>query len=173
MARWFRLRLTSGSGFPRLWRNIRLPCSVSTSRSSNRTCGFPASGSPTGLTHQHTTLCFVSVVTPKTSQSSLASKVLFVTAEPLMELIGMANLRTLGLFQERARSQAPFLHRRYPASSVVRACPSPQTAQPAPHGVLAESHDLSPPGFPVLPVVSSFTHAIATTPAEPVESCRS
>ena len=27
--------------------NIRLPCSVSTSRSSNRTCGFPASGSRT------------------------------------------------------------------------------------------------------------------------------
>ena len=173
MARWFRLRRTSGSGFPRVWRNIRLPCSVSTSRSSNRTCGFPASGSPTGFTHPHTTLCFISAVTPKTSQSSLASKVLSVTAESLVELIGKANLRILGLFQERARSQAPFLHRRYPASSVVRTCPPPRTAQPAPHGVLAESHDLSPPGLPVLPVGSSFTHAIATTPAEPVESCRS
>ena len=161
------------SGFPRTWCNIRLPCSVSTPRSSNRTCGFPASGSPTGLTHQHTTLCLISVVTPKTSQSSLASKVLSVTAEPFMELIGRANLRTLGLFQERARSQVPFLHRRYPASSVVRACPSPRTAQPAPHGVLVESHDLSPLGLPVLPVVSSFTHAIATTPAGPVEPCRS
>ena len=29
---------------------IRLPCFVSTSRSSNRTGGFPASGSPTGFT---------------------------------------------------------------------------------------------------------------------------
>ena len=173
MARWFRLRLSSVSGFPRTWRNIRLPCSVSTPHSSNRTCGFPASGSPTGLTHQHTTLCLISVVTPKTSQSSLASKVLSVTAESLVELIGRANLRILGLFQERARSQAPFLHRRYPASSVVRTCPSPPTAQPAPHGVLAESHDLPPLGLPVLPVVSSFTHAIATTPAGPVEPCRS
>jgi hypothetical protein len=88
-------------------------------------------------------------VTPKTSQSSLASKVLSVTAESLMELIGKANLRTLGLFQERARSQAPFLRRHYPASSVIRTCPPPQTARPAPHGVPVESHDLSPLGLPV------------------------
>jgi hypothetical protein len=31
------------------------PCSVSTSRSSNPACGFPAPGSPTGFTRQHTT----------------------------------------------------------------------------------------------------------------------
>lgn len=49
MTRWFRLRLTSVSGFPRLWRNIRRPCSVSTPRSSNRTGGFPASGSRTRI----------------------------------------------------------------------------------------------------------------------------
>ena len=90
-----------------------------------------------------------------------------------MESIGYANLRTLGLFQEHARSQAPFLRRRYPASSVVRTCPPPQTAQPAPHGVLVDSHDLSPSGLPVLPVDSSCTHAIASTPAGLVESCRS
>src|SRR5688572_28734782 len=66
-----------------------------------------------------------------------------------MELIGKANLRTVGLFQQRARSQAPFLHRHYPASTVLRACPPPQTAEPAPHGVLVESHDLSPLGLPV------------------------
>ena len=40
----------SVSGFPRLCLNSRMPCSVSTSRSSNRTGGFPASGSPTGFT---------------------------------------------------------------------------------------------------------------------------
>ncbi len=94
-------------------------------------------------------LCSISVVTPRTSPSSMASKVLSVTAESLMELIGKANLRTLGLFQEHARSQAPFLDRHYPASSVIRTCPPPQTAQPAPHGVLVESHDLSPLGLPV------------------------
>jgi hypothetical protein len=63
-----------------------------------------------------------------------------------MELIGKANLRTVGLFQKHARSQAPFLHRHYPASTVVRTCPPPHTAEPAPHGVLIESHDLSPHG---------------------------
>ena len=66
-----------------------------------------------------------------------------------MELIGRANLRTVGLFQKRATSQAPFLHQRYPASTVLRACPPPHTAEPAPHGVLVESHDLSSLGFPV------------------------
>src|SRR5450631_621832 len=66
-----------------------------------------------------------------------------------MELIGKANLRTVGLFQEHAKSQAPFLHRHYPASTVVRACPPPHTTEPAPHGVLVESHDLSPLGLPV------------------------
>src|SRR6476620_5023359 len=66
-----------------------------------------------------------------------------------MELIGKANLRTVGRFQKRARSQAPFLHRHYPASTVVRACPPPHTAEPAPHGVLVESPDLSTLGLPV------------------------
>src|ERR1700756_5315828 len=32
------------------------------------------------------------------------------------------------LLPKRARSQAPFLHRSYPASSVVRACPTPDIA---------------------------------------------
>jgi hypothetical protein len=118
-------------------------------------------------------LGLASGVTPMTSPSSLTSRVLSVTGQSSMELIGKANLRTLGLFQERAKSQAPFLHRHYPASSVLRACPPPQTAQSAPHGVLVESHDLSPLGLPVLPVDSSFTHAIAITPAGPVEIRRS
>ena len=84
-----------------------------------------------------------------------------------MELIGNANLRTVGLFQKRARSQAPFLHRHYPASTVVRACPPPHTAEPAPHGVLVESHDLSPLGLPVFRSISSSRHADAITPTEP------
>jgi hypothetical protein len=116
---------------------------------------------------------FVSVVTPNTLPSSLTSKVLSVTAQSLMELIGKANLRTVGLFQERARSQAPFLHRHYPASSVLRACPPPNALRPMPRGVPVESHDLSALGLPVLPVDSSFTHAIANTPAGPVEPYRS
>ena len=42
----FRLRLTSVSGFPRAWLNIRRPCDPQPPPSSNRTCGFPASGLP-------------------------------------------------------------------------------------------------------------------------------
>ena len=34
--------------------SIASPCPVSTSRSSNRTCGFPASGSPTAVAFRHT-----------------------------------------------------------------------------------------------------------------------
>ena len=47
--------------------SLASPCSVSTSRSSNRACGFLAHGSPTGFAHQHTRCRFISVVTPKTS----------------------------------------------------------------------------------------------------------
>ncbi len=118
-------------------------------------------------------LCSLSVVTPTTLPSSMASKVLSVTAQPLVELIGKANLQAVGLFQELARSQAPFLDRHYPASSVLRACPPPQTTWPAPHGVPVESHDLSSLGLPGGGVDSSYTHAIASTPAGPVETCRS
>ena len=85
-------------------------------------------------------------------------------------MIGEANLRTVGLFQKRARSQAPFLHRHYPASTVVQACPSPHTAEPAPHGVLVENHDFSPLGLPVFRTISSSRHADAITPAEPLSA---
>jgi hypothetical protein len=87
-----------------------------------------------------------------------------------MEFIGKADLRTVGLFQERARSQAPFLNWHYPASSVLRACPSPQTAEPAPHGVPVESHDRSPLGLPVFRSISSSRHADAITPTEPLDA---
>ncbi len=40
-------------GFPVVAQN-RMPCPGSTSRSSNRTCGFPASGSPTGFDRRST-----------------------------------------------------------------------------------------------------------------------
>ena len=55
----------------------------------------------------------------------------------------------------------------------LRRLAAAKMAQFAPHGVLVESHDLSPLGLPVLPVDSSFTHAIAPTPAGPVEDRRS
>ena len=54
MARWVRVALRVAGPFGCRCPNIR-PCPVSTSRSSNRTCGFAASGSPTGFTGRHTT----------------------------------------------------------------------------------------------------------------------
>ena len=150
MARWFRCRPICFRPFRSAGASIVLHhAPFPHSRSSNRRADFPHRLSDWLLSPAHEGSVSHRVVTPKTSLSSLASKVLSVTAESLMELIGKANLRTLGLFQKRARSQAPFLHRHYPASSVLRACPPPQTAQPAPHGVLVESHDLSPLGLPV------------------------
>ena len=87
-----------------------------------------------------------------------------------MELIGKANLQTVSHFPERARSQAPFLHRHCPVSSVLRACPPPHTTRPAPHGVPVASHDLASEGLPVFRSISSSMHAGATTPAEPLDA---
>ena len=65
------------------------------------------------------------------------------------------------------RSQAPFLDQSYPASTVLRACPPPQTTRPVPRGSPVGSRNLPSQGLPVLPVVTSFMHAVATTPVGP------
>jgi hypothetical protein len=56
------------------------------------------------------------------------------------------------------------LHRHYPASTLVRACPPPQVARPVPRGRPVGSHALPPPG--VSRVVSDplCRHAVAITP---------
>ena len=56
------------------------------------------------------------------------------------------------------------------ASTLLRACPPPQTTQPAPHGVPVVSHDHSSLGLPVFRSTSSSVHANATTPAEPLDA---
>ena len=64
-------------------------------------------------------------------------------------------------------TQAPFLHRRYPVSSVLRACPPPHAAQPVPRG--SPVGELSPPhhrGFPCC-VDPLCQHAVAITPVRP------
>ena len=113
-------------------------------------------------------------VSPTTSLSSLASKVLSVTAQ---SFIGVDRPKPISglLVSSRNSPKVRLLRslRHYPASSLLRACPPPQTTRPAPHGVPVESHELSSKGFPVLLVDSSFTHAIATTPARLVDTCRS
>ena len=73
----------------------------------------------------------------------------------------LSPLRTLSL------NSAPSLHRRYPASSVLRASPPPQTARPVPRGRPVAVTRLSPLGFPVLRPISLCRHAVAITPVEP------
>jgi len=70
---------------------------------------------------------------------------------------------------ERPRSQAPSLHRHYPASPVLWACPTPQAARPGPRGlpVAPWGHRL---GSPVLRRLSLCKHAVAITPVGPQPS---
>jgi hypothetical protein len=49
----------------------------------------------------------------------------------------------------------------------------PSAARPVPRGRPVGNAIVPPLGLPVLPVDSSYTHAIASTPAGPVELCRS
>ena len=147
MARWLRLRLTSVSGFPRAWRNIRQPCSVSTPRSSNRTCGFPASGSRAGFTEEHTRMFGSHPLRPPVQSlpELLASN---------GTLLGRSQSLCRCSFGRHAQTEAPLLHRRYPALSLLRASPPPHTAEPAPRGVLVAGHAPALPGLPVFRVVS-------------------
>jgi hypothetical protein len=59
------------------------------------------------------------------------------------------------------------LGRHYPASSLVRASPSPHTAWPAPHGGPVDGHAPPPLGLPVLRRISCCPHAVVNTPAGP------
>ena len=67
---------------------------------------------------------------------------------------------------QRVRSQAPSLHRRYPASAVLWACPTPPPARPVPRGrpVGSRTHWRR---SPVLRSISLCRHAVATTPVGP------
>ena len=70
-------------------------------------------------------------------------------------------------------TEAPFLHRHYPASSVIRASPPPQTARPVSRELPVDPLMRSP--FGVSRVASGLLclHAIAITPAGPMKLVRS
>jgi len=110
--------------FPRLSQRDRsVPhelrrASVSTPRSANRTCGFAASGSRRRLTQSPRPL---HVTPPATSENSLG----------VIRLI--ANLPFCRRFLRPPSTEAPSLHRSYPASSVLRASPPSQSARPVSH----------------------------------------
>jgi hypothetical protein len=72
------------------------------------------------------------------------------------------------VFLRLLSTKAPSLPRRYPASSVLRASPPPQTARP-------DSHELPVDRIPITAGASRVTsgplclHAVATTPAGPMD----
>src|ERR1700730_779980 len=103
--------------------------SLSHPRSSNRTCGFPASGSPTGFIVRHT-----KQITDR-KRHLRREFVLRLTIQ--LSLKDPDDSRCLQahrqspspcLLRKHTRSQGPFLRRRYPASTVVRPCPTPANA---------------------------------------------
>ncbi len=93
-----------------------MPCSVSTSRSSNRTGGFPASGSPTGFTVKPT------IAPGRNLRLTVQS---FPGRSGSFVLLGRSQSQSLCPFHQRARSEAPLLHRNYPVSTLLRASPPP------------------------------------------------
>ncbi len=140
------------------WRGDLGPCghrSVSTPRSSNRTCGFPASGSPTDFiswpTACVTRRVFVSTQHQARRRRSRTRTVGSRATGPCdavrlrleIELLLKAP-DLLRCFQahrqspsarprlppKRAGSQVPSLRRHYPASAVVRTCPTPVRPPP-------------------------------------------
>ncbi len=141
--------------------------SVSPPRSSNRTCGFPASGSPTGFAARHTADGQFKQVsrddTVARQQPSPCGRALSEASGCFVVLLGSSPITYPRLLQKHARSQGPFLRRHYPASTVLWPCPTP--ARPA---VLATTSELRPPtgtGLPRLPGPPS-QRAVPSTPVD-------
>jgi hypothetical protein len=108
---------------------------VSPTRSSNRTCGSPASGSRTGFTPRHSR-----VPTDDASAVSLARRPCGIPSWPWRRASSAASGFS-GVFRLTAnhpsssaskapRTRAPSLHRHYPASPVLWAPPIPTPACP-------------------------------------------
>ena len=91
------------------------PCSVSTSRSSNRTCLSQASGSRRRLTQLPTAIACDAACDSRKQIGSLQAH----RQSPFLRR-----------FLRPPSTRAPSLHRRYPASSVLRAPPPSQSARP-------------------------------------------
>ncbi len=99
----------------RLGVSVSRRCSVSTPRSSNRARGFRAHGSRT----RHPQ------VSAHIGWSTAASSGLLLPPSPAWEFQACANLQALGQLFPGCGTEAPFLPRHYPASTVIRASPPP------------------------------------------------
>ncbi len=78
-------------------------------------------------------------------------------------LPGSSPITDPWLLRKRTRSQGPFLCRHYPASQVVRPCPTP--ARPAMHATALEARPPAGTGLPRLPA-SPCLRAVPTTPVD-------
>jgi hypothetical protein len=141
----FRLRHTSVTGFPRCGSIAACRASRPAPPSSNRTCGFPASGSPENSRLRHTrriTPCGPSwqrlpqilqapVNGPSSSRgltiSPLSLSASFrLRSESLIRCGAFAQAVLLSYWRKRVSGQAPSLHGHYPASALLWACPTPE-----------------------------------------------
>src|SRR5215469_15026192 len=92
---------------------------LDTTRSSNRTCRFPASGSRKRRTPSRTRH-----VTPSATSEHKPGAARLVV-----------NPHVLCCFLRSSLPEVPSLHRHYPASLLVRTSPPPHTAQPVFHAL--------------------------------------
>ena len=68
-------------------------------------------------------------------------------------------------YHKALKTEAPLLHRHYPASPLVRASPPPLTAQPVPRGLLVESSELPPCWVSRVAAGLRCAHVLTNTPA--------
>ena len=101
---------------------------------------------------------------PKNISGVPAGRSVFHLTSPLIGLLNTilgwldssSNPHVLRCFLRPSLTEAPSLDRSYPASLVLRASPSPQTAQPDSHELPVDRDLRSPLGFPVLQLVPFF-----------------
>ena len=138
------------------------PCPVSTPRSSNWTCGFAASSSPTGISSRPT-----DSTEKDGSFTSVDSSFRDLRTE---DGVGRPCGQSPGSWSlpQRTRSEVPSLHRHYPASTVLRTSPPPSKARPVPRGSPVASHALPPPRASRVAHLPLRRHAVATTQAGPL-----
>src|SRR5450631_2317013 len=103
--------------------------SVSHRRSSNRTSRFPASGFPTGFTARYTEskLTARGFGTVSNSPSPLDTAISGGACHSWCLQAHRQSPRPRHL-RKRTRSQGPFLSQHYPASTIIRPCPTPAMA---------------------------------------------
>jgi hypothetical protein len=98
---------------------------LDTTRSSNRTCGFLASGFPTGFVARPTMGSRCACVSGMAAHLRLAIELCPTAPELIGRFKAHRQCARPPRLRKRARSQGPLLRRSYPASMLLRPCPTP------------------------------------------------